>query len=79
MGLLGRRTPVPPMPTPRPVTPGLIEAQRVHADARARLVDAIDQGPEIRGVIGRIVEHGRKNHFGPMIEDIWARRENGNT
>jgi hypothetical protein len=62
----------PPMPSPRPLTPGLLEAQRAHADARARLEETIHQGPEVRGVMSRVFAHGQKNHWGQVLDSIWS-------
>lgn len=62
----------PPIEAPRPlVTPGLLEAQRAHADARASLEQAIHQGPEIRAVVNRVAGHGVKNHWTDDITDAF--------
>lgn len=72
------RTPAPvAMPVPLP-TPGLIEAQRAHADARARLEETIHRGPEVRAVVDRVTGHGQQNHFYELLADHFYGNKEGN-
>lgn len=52
---------------------GRAEAEAAQVDAGASLVRAESQAVQAQSITGRILEHGRRNHFGERIEAAWRR------
>jgi len=69
----GHRAAAVPAPSPVQETPGLIEARRVRRAATDDLVAAIEQGGEVRDIVARVHEHGRRNHWGEMLAETFDR------
>lgn len=69
-----RRPPEPPPPVVPPgETPGIVAAKEAAARARQGFLDAVDSGQETRAVTDRMHEILRRNHFGPMISEVFRR------
>lgn len=49
------------------------EAQAAQAEADVSLVRAETQAVQAQRITDRILEHGRRNHFGERIEAAWRR------
>lgn len=64
-----------PLPQPRPVTPGLLEARAARRESTDGLLSAIEQGREVRRVVENVANHGRLNHFGDMVAETFTRRQ----
>lgn len=64
--LMRRRLPS-PLPPPRPVTPGLQQARAARREATDALVETIEHGPEVRALVNRVHEHGRRNHLADLL------------
>lgn len=63
------------LPPARPPqeTPGIIAAREAQARARQGFLDAVDTGTETRAVTERMHDLLRRNHFGPMISEVFKR------
>ena len=49
------------------------EAEAAQADAAGSLRRAESQAVQAQNITSRILEHGRRNHFGERIEAAWKR------
>lgn len=72
--MLRRRSTDPPPPVrPPQETPGIVAAKEAQARARQGFLDAVDTGMETRAVTDRMHDLLRRNHFGPMISEVFKR------
>lgn len=65
------RTPAPPA---APDTSGLRQARAARREATEKLVETIHQGPEVRDLVNRVHEHGRRNHFAELFDQTLGRK-----
>lgn len=63
-----------PLPAPRPVTPGLLQARAARRDATDSLLETIQHGPAVRDLVDRVHEHGRRNHLVDLINVTLGRQ-----
>lgn len=71
--MLRRRTDsLPPVEPPRE-TPGITAAKEAQARARQGFLDAVDSGVETRKVTDAMHDLVRRNHFGPLISEVFRR------
>lgn len=70
----GKQPPLPGPLHPRPVTPGLREAQAARRVATEGLLSVIDLGTQVRETVEQVQAHARLNHIGELLLETWGRR-----
>lgn len=63
-----------PRPAATPDTSGLREARAARREATEALVETIHHGAEVRDIVNRVHEHGRRNHFLELFDATLGRK-----